>query len=346
MSGKTNVVLVTGANGYMGSHLVDRLLLDPGCTVRGMVLEGTDESNLEVAKQHARFSVVYANLLDIPSLERACEGGVSIVYHLAALVTDWAPEAAFKRLIVDGTKNVVHAAISKGVNRLVYMSSLTVHGLGGHVGADETTPINPVKFFQYAVAKAEAEQFLAGIDREGKLRVTVVRPAFDIIGPRHVTAFYPMASAIEKGQFGFMNDGEKLICLVYVKNLVAGMVHVGNLPEAAGESYVISDVSWTWKKYVSEICQRLGCKMPTLNARFGLIAPFIRLVEWFYKAFKSKKAPLLTLYRISIPRNDIDFVQHKILKTGFVPPYSFEEGLDDTVAWYKEYKAIQGVAGK
>jgi nucleoside-diphosphate-sugar epimerase len=174
----------------------------------------------------------------------------------------------------------------------------------------------------------------------------IVRPGFDIVGPRNQTGVYEMSSAIEKGQFGFTNGGRKLITLVNVKNLVAGMVHLGCHLAAAGQAYIVTDVSWTWRAYIEAICERLGCMVPALNVPYGLIAPFVRLVEGLARAFKAKKSPALNRYRIAIPRNDIYFRADKLLSTGFKPPFSFEQGLDDAVAWYKERMVAMAQRGR
>ncbi|MBN2153183.1 MAG: NAD-dependent epimerase/dehydratase family protein [Candidatus Lokiarchaeota archaeon] len=337
--------LVTGANGYIGSHLVDRLLAGKDDKVVAMVLKGTDESNLNDAKKSPKFSVVYADLMDPASLEKAC-GGIDTVYHLAALVTDWAPKELYTRVIVGGTRNVVDAAIKVGVKRLVYMSSLVVHGLGGHVDADENTPIEPVPFFPYAVAKAEAEALLQGVIKEGKLEVVIVRPGFDIIGPRSATTFVELAGTLEKGRYAFMAGGRKLITLVNVKNLAAGMAHVGAHPAAAGEAYVITDASWTHRKYAEEICERLGSVLKAVNVPYALAVAIASIMEGFARLFRSKKGPVLNRYRVSIPRNDIDFTPRKLLSTGFVPPFSIEQGLDEAVAWYKARKSALAASGE
>ena len=331
-------VLVTGANGYIGSHLVDRLLETTGNHVRCMVLEGTDESNLDGAREHPRCSIIHANLLDPPSLASAVDG-VDTIYHLAALVTDWAPKALFQAVIVDGTRNLVEAAITAGARRLVFMSSLTVHGLGGHLDADEATPIDPVPFFHYAGAKAEAEHYLEEVNATTSLETVRIRPAFDIIGSRNVTGFYELASNLERGRFGFINGGEKLICLVTAKTLAAAMIHLAGHPGAAGQAYNVVNESWTWKQYVRELCSRLGCKEPTLNVRHGVIAPFVIAGEAIAKAFKRKKPPALTRYRIAIPRRDIDFNAKKLAATGFVAPFTLGEGLDEAIEWYRQRKA-------
>ncbi|MHA1681644.1 MAG: NAD-dependent epimerase/dehydratase family protein [Promethearchaeota archaeon] len=336
--GKNGIVLVTGSNGFIGSHLVDALLEYEGVEVRGMVLEGTSEDLLENAKKRENFQVIYANMMDAARMEEILRG-VDVVYHLAGYVSDWGPKKKFYSLILDATKIVTRAAIANKVRRIIYMSSLTVHGLKGHAGADETTPFDPVPFFPYADAKAKAEEYLIEKQAEGAIETIRVRPGFDIVGPRNVTSLYTMYEAIENGKFGTLNGGKKLICLVFVKNLVAGMIYVANHPDAAGEDFIIADVSWTWKKYVREISNRLNVKPPKLSVPYGVVAPFVFVIDSFAKAFRKKNPPVLTRYRIAVPRRDIDFKPDKIRALGFKAPYSFEEGLDQAAKWYFERKA-------
>lgn len=330
-------VLVTGSNGFMGSHLVEMLLESGEYIVKGMVLRGTDEKYLENAKKNQDFTVVYADLTEPSSLQVATEK-TEIIYHLAAVVSDWGPEEIFNKIIFEGTKNLVNAAIKNGVKRIVFMSSLAVHGLGGHIDADENTPYKPIPYMHYSGAKVKTEQFLFEKENVGEIEAVIVRPGFEIIGPRNLVSFYKMAENIEKGSFGVINGGKKLISLVYVKNLVAALIHLGNLEGARGEAFIVRDVSWTWKRYLEEVSSRLGCKVPKLSTPYGLIAPFVLLIDFFARLFKAKNSPILNRYRINVPRNDIDFSSQKLLDTGFKPPFTFEEGLDASIRWYKQIK--------
>ncbi|MHA1792868.1 MAG: NAD-dependent epimerase/dehydratase family protein [Promethearchaeota archaeon] len=330
-------ILVTGANGFIGSHLVEHLLKNDENKVRGMVLKGTDESNLDDARASPNFNIIHADLLDLESLNIACKD-IDVIYHLAALVSDWGPKALFRKIILDGTKNLVQAALNNSVKRMIYMSSLVVHGLGGHVQANENAPFDPVPFFPYAIAKTETEKFLIDVNDNTSLEIVRIRPGFDIIGPRNFTSTFKIFENIEKGKFGFINGGKSLITLVFVKNLVAGMAHVANLKDAAGEAYIIGDVSWTWKRYVEEIAARLDVKPPRLNVNYWGIAGLVWFIEFWAKLLRLKNPPVLTRYRIAVPRNDIDFVSDKIISTGFKAPFTFDQGLDITIDWYKEIK--------
>ncbi|MFX0102769.1 MAG: NAD-dependent epimerase/dehydratase family protein [Candidatus Hodarchaeota archaeon] len=330
-------ILVTGSNGFMGSHLVEMLLDNGDNKVKGMVLQDTDEKNLDDAKKSKKFEIIYADLTDPPSLEHATQD-IDIIYHLAATVSDWGLKELFNKIIFEGTRNLVEAAMKNGVKRVIFMSSLAVHGLDGHVNADEKTPYKAIPYMHYSGAKIKAEEYLLSEGVLNSIETVIVRPGFEIVGPRNVVSFYRMAENVEKGTFGVINGGKKLISLVYVKNLMAALIHLGNLDGASGEVYIARDVSWTWKKYLEEICSRLECKIPKLNVSYWLIAPFILLIDFFARLFKAKNSPVLNRYRINVPRNDIDFSSQKLLDTGFKAPFTFEEGLDASISWYKKIK--------
>ncbi len=336
--------LVTGANGYIGSHLVDALLEkttdsgEPKYSVRGLVLPGTPEDNLENAKKNPRFEIAYGNLLEPDSLGEATKD-VDVIFHLAALVADWGPKKKFMAVIYEGTKSLATAAIKNGVRRFVYMSSLAIHKMTGHVDADESTPRDEEKN-PYALTKRLAEDFLVELHNKGELETILVRPGWVIYGPRDMMSFYQMADNIERGNFGFINGGTKLINHVFVKNLVKGMIFLSEQPagSVSGEAFIIAEGSHTWKEYINAICERIEAKTPKLNVKFGVIAPFIWLLEKLYKLFRVKHPPILNMYRISIPRRDIDFSSKKILDLGFQFPYQYEEGMDETCRWYIEQK--------
>ncbi|MHA1733645.1 MAG: NAD-dependent epimerase/dehydratase family protein [Promethearchaeota archaeon] len=345
-------VLVTGANGYIGSNLVDALLSErdetgnPRYQVRGMVLRGTPEDNLTLAARSPNFEVVYADLLDPASLREATSG-IDLIFHLAALVSDWAPKELFLKVIFEGTRNLAQAAVDNGVKRLVYMSSLAIHKKTGHVNADETTPRDERKNY-YAVAKHRAEDFLVDLWKAGAIETVIVRPGWVIYGPRDRTAFFEMAKNLERGKFGFVNGGRKLICHVFVKNLVAGMIFLGERParEVGGEAFIIAEGSHNWREYVGKICELLDIPVPKLNVRYGVIAPFVWLVEKLYKLFRAKHSPVLNMYRISIPRHDIDFHSGKLKKLGFEFPHGFEAGMEETCRWYLEVREGEKTPGE
>ena len=134
-------ILVTGANGFIGSH-VTAALAGRGHLVRCLAQPGTPLGNLAGLE----VEIVEADVRDLHALERASADQEAIV-HLAAVPSDWAPADLIHAVNVGGTRNLVDAALGAGCRRLVLMSSLAVHASSGHRDAREdrpgTGPISP-----------------------------------------------------------------------------------------------------------------------------------------------------------------------------------------------------------
>jgi nucleoside-diphosphate-sugar epimerase len=328
-------VLVTGANGFLGTNVVKELLSDPETVVRAMVQPGTPVNVMEQFRQEVgtdRLEIVSADLF-APTLEEAVEGSDQIV-HLAALVTDWAPKQLFWKVIVDGTKVVLDAAAKFKVGRFVYMSSLTVHEFGNHVNDDETTP-RDMKSFPYGVAKIGAEDEVTAWASAGDGRdFSIIRPGFSIFGPYDRGSFINVVDALLKNGFGFIANGKAIQNFVYVGNLAAAIRVMLDAPSVSGV-YNVSDGNLSWHDFVKAWCDAAGCKMPKLNTSFGGAMFFASLLEGSAKLFRSKKPPILTRYRIRVAGTNLGYSAEKFRREfGFVPPFSLEEGIRRTLEYY------------
>src|SRR5919108_3055617 len=169
-------ILVTGASGFTGGHLCQRLA-EAGYTVRGLVRNGTRRDALD----DWGVEIVTGDLRDAHSLKRVVTG-VDIVYHLAAVYRQanvsrkemWA-------INVEGTRSLLDAAIQSGVQRFVHCSSIGVHGGIKNAPANEETPYGPGD--DYQLSKTEGERIALQYMAAGRLPVVVFRPA-GIYGPR------------------------------------------------------------------------------------------------------------------------------------------------------------------
>jgi nucleoside-diphosphate-sugar epimerase len=104
-------------------------------------------------------------------------------------VTEWAPKQKYKELIIDATKNILDVASVCKVSRFIYMSSLTVSDLNGHINDDESCP-RDMKFFQYGVAKRICEDMVKEWAEQDKGRdYALIRPGFIIYGPYDQNSF-------------------------------------------------------------------------------------------------------------------------------------------------------------
>lgn len=326
-----DTVLITGGNGFIGSNLVRRIVELGEWKARVLVLKGTPENFLDPVRN--QIEIVYGDITQPDTLPPAVKG-CSIVFHLAALVTDWGPREKFLKVIFEGTKNVCEAAITAGVRRFVQMSSLAVHAYLGYKNANETTPRHNSKYF-YGQAKNLAEDYLEEVFKAGKIETTIIRPAWTIFGENDYSTIYQVLENIKSGRFGFINKGRALVTHVYVQNLVDGMIHVAKHLNAAGETFIITDKTTTWQEFTDLLATGIGARTPTMSTPYAVIAPIVWIWEHLWRLFRAKTPPLLTMYRIGIQRRNIDFSPGKIRdKFGFQPRFTFEEGLQRTLVWY------------
>lgn len=324
-------VLVTGANGFIGSTLVKKLLKE-GFSVRCLV-HRSDHRLKNLPVEFFRGSI-----LDNALLKKATQG-VDLVYHLAGRATDWGKREAFFRSNSDGTRKIVNSSIENGVRRLVFSSSLAVHKFTGHVDSDETTPTDQEKY-AYGASKAAAEKIVNYANASGKIETVIVRPGVVVFGPEDTTAFVHMAPMLERGRWGHVAGGRPLLCYSYVDNLVSGMLLAGTHAKAAGETFILTDdLRLNWKQLISAVISAFGVKEGSFSAPASLARAAGIAMESIFMALGVKTPPPITHYRTALVSRDFHFSCDKAKKIlGYSPHVGFEEGLAATIRWWKEFK--------
>jgi nucleoside-diphosphate-sugar epimerase len=156
-------VLITGANGFVGSNLTKLLSSNPFYEVFAMVRSKASVSYLyEFQKDPITgdnlFELIEADLKDDESIEKAMSG-IDTVVHLAGMVTDWGQWSQYFDLNVEGTRRILKGASSAGVSKVIYLSSVTVHAMTGHTYSDETVPAD-VQNFPYGETKKMGEDLI------------------------------------------------------------------------------------------------------------------------------------------------------------------------------------------
>jgi len=184
LKGKT--VLVTGADGFIGSHLTERLVTEEA-HVRAFCLYNSqgswgwlDEAGERVRQ---RIDVRLGDIRDRSFVERACEG-VDVVFHLAALIAipySYVAVESFVETNIDGTLNVLEACRRSGVKLLVHTSTSEVYGTPKSLPIRETHPLNAQS--PYAATKVAADQLVLSYQRSFDIPAVVLRP-FNTFGPR------------------------------------------------------------------------------------------------------------------------------------------------------------------
>ena len=334
-------ILITGANGFLGSNLTKYLSKNPQYNVFAMVRPGGMVNFLYEFQKDPHsgkdlFTLVEANLADDKSVEEAI-AGMDVVIHLAGMVTDWGREEDYFNLNVKGTERVLKGAAKAGVSKVLYLSSLTVHSMDGHHFSDETAPRN-MKAYPYGVTKKLGEdrlfQWLKEENHSSPVQGAVIRPGFVIYGSYDKNTFINVLDALKAGSFGFINGGRKLISYVHAENLCYGIDQLIKAEKIDG-AYNILDGNMTWREWIGLWTDALKVKPPRLSVPYWVMVPVAGLLEGLFKLFRSSTAPILTLYRIRIMFADLAFSDKKMQRDpGYNPPVSLEKSIEKTLNFY------------
>lgn len=331
-------ILITGANGFLGSNLTEYLSRSGEYEVFAMVRPSGTMNFLhrfekDSSTGEALFQLVEADLGDEEGVKKAAEGMDAIV-HLAGMVTDWGPREKYYELNVEGTERVLRAATAARVSTVLYLSSLTVHAMKGHYYSDETSPAD-ITGFPYGETKRTGEDLVLrwAAEKAGR-QGSIVRPGFVIYGAYDKNTFINVLDAIEAGRFGFIDGGKKLISYVYAENLAYGIERL--LAGRGGTGiYNILDGNMTWKEWIGTWAEALGVKAPKLSVPYWLMYIPVSLLVGIYRILHIKKAPILTHYRIRIMHRDLAFSNEKAIRElGYNPPVSFGESIKRTLNFY------------
>ncbi|MGF1531796.1 MAG: NAD-dependent epimerase/dehydratase family protein [Puniceicoccaceae bacterium] len=282
--------LVTGANGFTGSHLVGELT-SRGIKVRAMVREPSSASHLE----HPLVELVKGDMKDPSTLAEAVAGTAGI-FHIAALFRQAGfPDSEYRLINAEGTNHLFEAAIAAGVPRIVHCSTIGVHSTIENPPADESTPYSPADIYQQT--KMEGEVIALNHFKKGPVRGVVIRPAM-IYGPND-TRTGKLFRMIGKRRFFFVGPGQALTHWIDVRDLAKSFVLAMEHEELNAEVYIISGrTAITLKELTRLVAAEIGVKPPWLHLP-------VKPMQWLGTAVETVCRPL----RIEPPifRRRVDF---------------------------------------
>jgi nucleoside-diphosphate-sugar epimerase len=311
-------VLITGATGFIGRFLCTRLLAD-GLDVRGTLLESEALSSLVEGVEP-----VIIQPLGPDTSWGDYVAGIDTIIHLAARVhimdnpaAD--PLAEFRKVNVDGTSRLAGEAAKTGVKRFVFISSVKVNGEESTIPYTADSPSFPSD--PYGISKWEGEQALRIIEAETGLEVVVVRPPL-VYGPGVKANFRQFMSIISRGvSLPFASIRNKR-SLVFVGNLVDALVCCATHPNAAGQTYLVSDGE---DVSTPELFQRMAAALGKPARMFPFPPELLRLAG----VLSGKSAAVDRL--VGSLQVDNSKIRREL---GWTPPFTMEQGLKDTAEWY------------
>jgi nucleoside-diphosphate-sugar epimerase len=317
--------LVTGAGGFLGRYIAEKLLAR-GDRVRAMIRRPDPELTLLGAEP------VLADLRDESAVSAACRG-VDCVFHVAGLTgigLAWKP---FYEVNWVGTRSVLRASLAHGVRRLVYTSSPCVVFDGGDLcGIDESTPYSKW-LCPYAWTKGLAEHAVIRSNGRQGLATCALRPHL-IYGPRDRSLFPKIISRARSGRLYRVGEGTNRIDVTYVENAAEAHLQAADAlapgSPVAGKAYFISQGEpvncWQWIDRLLAIAGLPPVKKAlSYRAAWSLGAGF----EALYKLFRLKSDPPMTRFLAAqLARSHYFDITRAKTDFGYVPRISTEEGLE------------------
>jgi nucleoside-diphosphate-sugar epimerase len=321
-------ILVTGGNGFVGRHLVSALR-KRGDSVRVLALPGEDADALA-----ASGVVVCRGDIRRPETLVTPMRGVDSVLHLAAMMDVWRPFEDYHAVNVTGTENVCRAALAAGVRRLVHMSSSSVYGMALGRPADERFELRPFRdpYPQTKAAGDEAVQRMVVADR---LPAVIVRPD-QIFGPGDHLHFGRMADRLRAGKGVIVGKGDNALPLVYVYDVVQGLLLALDDDHAVGEAYnITNDRPLTQAQLLRAIAREVGAGPPRLHLPYRALYAAGYLAERVAALVPSSQRPPVTRLGVAFAGTDNRYAIDKARRElGYAPRVDLDEGVRITARWY------------
>ena len=331
---RTAAVLVTGATGFTGGHLVRRLHR-LGHDVRALARRGDRAGELEATG----ITVVDGDLRCPEDIMRAAKG-VCTIYHLgAAFRAAGQPDGFYRDVNVRGTENVVAAARTNGVERLIHCSTIGVHGDVKEIPSTESSPFNPGDIYQQT--KLEGELVTRAAIEQG-LPAVIVRPA-SIYGPGDLR-FLKLFRAIQARRFLMFGSGKTLWHPVYIDDLVEGFLLCGERTEALGRTYILAgERHVTLSEWVAAIARAVDVPPPRGRVPYWPLAASAAVCEAVCRPLRIDPP----LYR----RRAAFFANHRAFRIdkarrelGYRPMVGIDDGLQRTANWHFEEEHLARAA--
>ncbi len=326
-------ILVTGATGLLGSHLVERLVARR-YDLRVLVRSTSDLHRLRGLGVELAYG-------DVRHYWAVCEAvkGVDVVYHLAGVMRDWGSRQLFCDVNVGGTAHVCQACVAEGVGRLIHISSVAATGMEDYPGVkDESAPLvtDPRRHHRYCCSKAEGERVVQRYAREHGLNVTVLRPSYTY-GPRELNVgIYIVARLLQRRFYLLPGNGRNYHHMIYVTDVARG-IELALQDQAIGQTYVLVGPRTTAREIYSALARAMGRREVICAPKvFGwVLAVALNAV---YSALGAKHAPLITPFRLGILVNNNAWDGSKAERElGFRYQVELQEGMSSAVHWWRTH---------
>jgi nucleoside-diphosphate-sugar epimerase len=324
--------VVTGGGGFLGRSIVKQLLAE------GYQVKSLGRSPQPIWDN----TVVEAVCCDITQLDQVITHleDAECVFHTAAIAGVWGKAKTYHDINILGTRNILKACLSLGVQRLIFTSSPSVvfDGLS-HLNADEHHPY-PVRWFNdYQRTKAKAEQLVLAANSD-ELQTISLRPHL-IIGPDDPHLIPRLVEKAQSGQLKIVGNGKNLVDMVHVENAASSHLNAEKAlrqGRGAGEAFFITNGEpvelWTW---TVDFLKAIGATPPTRTVPFGVAFLVGGLLEKVYRWMgKSEEPPMTRFVAKQLATHHTYSIKKARDVLGYDPKVSMEQATLELVELWRE----------
>ncbi len=316
-------VAVTGAGGYLGRALVNRLLA-AGFEPFAIVKKESD------AREYGKKGVDSAcrDLSEETNHAGVFEGCKALV-HCAALRRDYGRWEDFKRTNIDITRRVMECALSENLEKIVHISTAAIYGNDrSHYGTDEEADYGQRVVDYYTRSKIEADKIVSRLIENKDLPGVILRPGY-IWGSGDQTIIPFIVERLRSGRLMLVEDGENLLSLTYIDNVVEAIMLALKNKDATGRTFNITDGSKvTSKRFINDIMSVLGIELNLKAVSYPLIYSMAYLLERFYGVARKSTPPPYTRFAARFLKYSAIFdISRAIYDLGYQPKVSYKAGM-------------------
>lgn len=330
-------VLVTGATGQVGSHVVARMLAD-GWQVRALVRDPSRAGAL--ATQGVQLES--GDVLDPVSFARAARG-CSVIVHAAAVITPRGGWEVFRRVNLDGTAAAIGAAERAGA-RLVQVSSVAVYGGAARYESagrtTEDTPFQPLpETAFYARSKRDSEAMVMEAHAAGRIRATALRPS--VVYGRRDRQFVPrIGRLLSRRMAPLVGGGQSTLAIVHAANVADGIVRAATHPDAEGEAFNLAhDHDVTVERFFRLAAEGMGARVRLVPVPLWVAKGALAVVRGALKGAGGRFSVVSNSAQLEFITRDNPFDSAKARAVlGWNPGVVPEVGIPDAFAWWRRHR--------
>ncbi len=320
-------VLITGATGLLGGHLIKELQ-QRGEDIRALVLPVENADRLE--KQGVE--VVRGDITDANTLGPAVKD-VELIFHLAGMMGVWRPLADYRLVNVTGSENLYKAAQKAGVRRYVHTSSHTVYGLGYGRFLTENDALRPDPD-PYSLTKAEGDRLMRRLMLNSNVETVILRPG-TFFGPGDRLHFGRMAQKMKDGKGVIIGRGDNALPFCYVTDVVQGFLLAAYHENAPGNVYnITNDHPLTQLEMFNAIADAVGGVRPTRHLPY-LPIYYGSIVAEKVVARVTRTKPIVTqLGAMMFGSDNRHSVEKARRELGYEPKVDLRTGITLAAEWF------------